>query len=107
METRQKKQYRMDFRGRAERDFPEYVRRSMLLRKQRSAYDGMHRVDAQSVKQGGTAGNKFLSRQIITPGRDFLYFPRQKGCSTQYENLIETMATSDTQPNENIIKIKK
>ncbi len=107
METRQKEQYRMDFRGRAERDFPEYVRRSMILRKQRSAYDGMHRVDAQSVKQGGTAGNKFLSRQSYSAGAGFFIFPRRKGRYIQYENLIETMAKFDTQPNRKILKIKK
>ena len=36
----------MDFRGQSEQeDFPKYVRRSMTLRKQRSAYDSMRKVD--------------------------------------------------------------
>ena len=47
--ARQKRQNRMDFRGQSERlwagSSAEYVRRSMALRKQKSAYVGMRKVD--------------------------------------------------------------
>ena len=48
----------MDFRGQSEMEFsPEYVRRSLTLRDQKSAYDSMRKVGVSHyVKPGGTAG---------------------------------------------------
>lgn len=48
---------RMDLRGRSERIYSQYVRRSWTLRKQKSAYDSMREwVYEEYTKQGGTAG---------------------------------------------------
>lgn len=47
----------MDFRGQSEISVSlKYVRRSMALRNQKSAYDSMRRAGVLYVKQGGTAG---------------------------------------------------
>ena len=47
---------RMDFRGQTETAQPEYGRRSVALRDQRSAYDCMRKRVRKSIKPGGTAG---------------------------------------------------
>ena len=52
----------------------EYVRRSVALRKQRSAYDGTRkRVCISHTKPGGTAGILILSQQVIA-GTGFFVF---------------------------------
>jgi len=60
----------MDFRGQSEREI-EYVRRSLALRYQGLAYDGMRKWVQFCTKPGGTAG--FISCPSKL-GREFFVF---------------------------------
>ena len=57
--------------SRAIGNFLEYVRRSMTLRNQKSAYVSMRKVGAECVKPGGTAG--ILSPVPAFWDRSFLF----------------------------------
>lgn len=74
-------QVRMDFQGRSERRYQsifEYVRRSMALRNEKSAYIQVRVKWAQSAKQGGTAGLRSCPGKFILRDRIF-YVPPRKG----------------------------
>ncbi len=53
--------------------FTKYVRRSVALRKQRSAYVGMRKEGALSVKPGGTAGFITSCPSIVAEAGFFIF----------------------------------